>query len=72
MSETTVRPQPAIHARAQFKQMLEWMGRGWFKLPSGYVCMSCGGALWGKEELNGRYERHTCSGCGWTHSYAVK
>lgn len=57
--------------QAQFSEMLNWMARGWYKLPPGRTCPDCGGVLWGKDEQGGRVERQRCSGCDWMQEYKV-
>lgn len=60
----------ARRARAQFREIGEWLKRGWRKLPAGACCPECKGPCWAKQ--SGRVERWRCSYCGWTAEYTVR
>lgn len=56
--------------RAQFQEMLDWVGRGWRPAPPGRVCPECGGVVWLKEEQGRRHwEAHRCVTCNWCQDY---
>lgn len=61
----------ALRARAQFREIGEWMARGWQKAPSGRRCPECGGPVWLRSYDRGRKERHRCSYCDWQEEYTV-
>ncbi len=59
----------ALHVRAQFGEMMTWLGRGWTPAPAGRKCPECEGVVWLKVE--GRCERHRCVYCPWGQDYQV-
>lgn len=57
-------------SRAQFGEMLAWLGRGWRPAAQGFRCRECGGPQWWK--AFGRRERFQCVKCGVMREYLVE
>lgn len=61
---------PALIVRAQFQEMLNWMGLGWRPAPVGRICPECGGVVWLKT-WNRHRESHRCASCDWSQDYNI-
>lgn len=61
-----------LQVKAQFQEMLDWLGRGWKPAPAGRSCPDCRGPVWVKLFQRGKVERHSCVYCDWSREYVVK
>lgn len=60
-----------VVVRAQFTEMLAWLGRGWQPAPAGRRCPECGGPVWLKAYRRPARESHRCVYCPWSQEYVM-